>query len=173
MKKVFRIGKFKAVSRGGKYFELLKNGTIVGEIKADTEQVNLKENIFTSLELGQIKHLMWECKQNNKVMQPTEKYRYCNHHHELTVDHEIVDFGDGEFVANKVAIPLLKALNELGLRTRSHHITEAGNGWFTILLHDNVAFKVQEVNESSSTRNKYNGRKEILIAFGEAALMIK
>ena len=32
-----------------------------------------------------------------------KKYKFCNHHHELTKDYEIVDFGDGEFVANKEA----------------------------------------------------------------------
>lgn len=102
----------------------------------------------------------------------TDKYAYCNHHHELDDDHELVDFGDGEFVANKAAKPLLKALNDLGLRTRSHHI-ENGDGWFTILLNDNVAFKVQEINEVHSTRDKYNGQKEILIAFGKSTLLCK
>lgn len=46
----------------------------------------------------------------------TNKYKFCNHYHELTKEHEIVNFGDGEFVANKKATPLLKALNELGLK---------------------------------------------------------
>ncbi|WP_315823026.1 hypothetical protein [Paraflavitalea speifideaquila] len=36
---------------------------------------------------------------------PTDAYKFCNHHHELTPDYEIVNFGDGDFVANKAAIP--------------------------------------------------------------------
>ena len=95
----------------------------------------------------------------------TDKYKYCNHHHELTVQHEIVDFGDGEFVANKKAIPLLKALNELGLRTRSHHIADDSQyGWFTILL-DNVEIAIVDVYEADADRTKYNGKKELRLTF--------
>jgi hypothetical protein len=93
-----------------------------------------------------------------------DKYKYCNHHHELTDEHEIVDFGDGEFVANKKAIPLLKALNDLGLRTRTHHVDENG-GFFSILLDKGVEVSVREVNERDATRTKYNGIQEVLISF--------
>jgi len=92
----------------------------------------------------------------------TEKYRYCNHHHEIGDRHELVDFGDGEFVANKEAIPLLKALNEIGLRTRSHHIDDKEHAWVCILL-DNVEIEVKEVFERDADRTKYNGKKELLI----------
>lgn len=96
-------------------------------------------------------------------MLPTDKYKYCNHHHELTEEHEIVDFGDGEFVANKKATPLLKALNELGLRTRTHHITENDSWFFSILLDDTINIEIRTVNEKDSTRTKYNGMTELLI----------
>lgn len=93
----------------------------------------------------------------------TDKYKYCNHHHELTDEHELVDFGDGEFVANKAAIPLLKALNEAGLKTRTHHFThEDGHGFISILL-DNVRIEVKTVNEIDADRTKYNGKKELLL----------
>jgi hypothetical protein len=93
----------------------------------------------------------------------TNKYKFCNHHHELTDHHEMVDFGDGEFVANKKAIPLLKALNELGLRTRSHHVDENG-GFVAILLENNVTAEIRKsVYERDSTRTKYNGKSELLI----------
>jgi len=92
----------------------------------------------------------------------TEKYRYCNHHHEICDKHKMVDFGDGEFVANNEAIPLLKALNEIGLRTRSHHIDDGKYAWVCILL-DNVDVEIKEVNELQATRTKYNGKKELLI----------
>ena len=30
---------------------------------------------------------------------PTNKYKFCNHHHEIGEDHEIVNFGSGGFVS--------------------------------------------------------------------------
>lgn len=95
-------------------------------------------------------------------MKPTDKYKYCNHHHELTDEHEVVDFGDGEFVANKKAILLLKALSELGLRTRTHHIGE-DTCFVSILLGEKVEIEVKTVNEIDADRDKYNGQKELLI----------
>lgn len=92
----------------------------------------------------------------------TDKYIFCNHHHEVGTRHEIVDFGDGEFVANVEAIPLLKALADAGLRTRTHHIEKSGPSFIGILL-DNVEIEVWTVNERSADRSKYNGRKELLI----------
>ena len=95
----------------------------------------------------------------------TDKYKYCNHHHELDDSYEIVDFGDGEFVANKKAIPLLKALNAAGLRTRTHHYGNEDYGFVSILLTDNVDIEIKTVNEKDATRTKYNGMKELLIRF--------
>jgi hypothetical protein len=92
---------------------------------------------------------------------PTEKYRHFNHHHEMTDGHAMVDFGDGEFIANKVAIPLLKALNEAGLKTRTHHMDSTG-GFVSILL-DNASVVIRRVHEVHSDRTKYNGKEEILI----------
>lgn len=94
-------------------------------------------------------------------MKPTTKYKHCNHHHELTEDHSLVDFGDGEFVANNKAIPLLKALAEVGLRTRTHHF-DGEHGFVSILL-DNVDIEVKTVNEVDADRTKYNGKTELLI----------
>jgi hypothetical protein len=95
-------------------------------------------------------------------MNPAKKYLHCNHHNELTEDHEIVDFGSGEFVANKKAIPLLKALNDAGLITRSHHHDTDGEGFVTILL-DNVCIEVRQVNESDATRTQFDGKYELII----------
>lgn len=88
-------------------------------------------------------------------------YKYCNHHHEMTDQHELVDFGDGEFVANKVAVPLLRELNKLGLRTRTHHVDESG-GFIGILI-DNATIEVKKVNEIHADRTKYDGKYELLI----------
>lgn len=95
-------------------------------------------------------------------MKPTDKYLHCNHHHELNKEYELVNFGSGEFVANKEAIPLLKALNEAGLKTRSHHLAKEDHGFICILL-DNVTIEVRKVNEKDATRTEYNGKYELLI----------
>lgn len=95
-------------------------------------------------------------------MNPSDQYKHCNHHHELTDDYEVVDFGDGEFVANKMAIPLLKSLADLGIRTRTHHVDNNG-GFLSIILEEDVWVEFQIVNERDSTRTKYNGLPEILI----------
>lgn len=94
-------------------------------------------------------------------MEACNKYRHCNHHHELTDAHEIVDFGTGKFVANKELIPLLKALNDIGLNTRTHHFSD-NNGFVSILL-DNATIEVRKVHERDSTRTKFNGKYELLI----------
>lgn len=95
-------------------------------------------------------------------MKATDKYKFCNHHHELTENHSIVNFGDGDFVANNEAIPLLKALNESGLKTRTHHFDGGKYSFISILL-DNIDIEVVTVNEIHADRVKYNGKKEILI----------
>jgi len=95
-----------------------------------------------------------------KNLKSTDKYKHFNHYHELTDGHQMVDFGDGEFVANKAAIPLLKALNELGLRTRTHHVGDEG-GFFSILFDPHMTFSMQHVNETD--RRKYDGMTELLI----------
>ena len=95
-------------------------------------------------------------------MKETKEFKFCNHHHKLGNTHKLVDFGDGEFVANNEAIPLLKALNEIGLKTRTHHIDDRQNAFISILL-DNVSLEIKTVNERDADRTKYNGKKELLI----------
>lgn len=102
----------------------------------------------------------------NKLTEPkpSNEYKSCNHHHELTNEHSIVNFGGVEFVANKMAIPLLKALNELGLRTRTHHADENG-GFVSILIENGIRAEIKEVNELDADRIKYNGKTELLISW--------
>jgi hypothetical protein len=95
-------------------------------------------------------------------MKETDKYKFCNHHHELDDEHKIVDFGTGKFVANTKAVPLLKALNELGLETRTHHIGNEQYAFISIIL-DNVDIEIKTVYENDAERTKYNGKKELLI----------
>ena len=100
---------------------------------------------------------------------PTDKHKWCNHHHELTDEYEIVDFGDGKFVANKAAIPLLKALNEAGIKTRTHHYDGGNEGFISILL-DNVTLEVKQVFEAAADRTKFNGKTEVLICWDKSKL---
>jgi len=95
-------------------------------------------------------------------MKPTQSYKHFNHYHEITENHEIVNFGEGEFIANKIALPVLKALNELGLKTRTHNIDSEG-GFLSIILSDNIKFEVRIVKETD--RVIYNGQTELLISF--------
>lgn len=97
-------------------------------------------------------------------VQLVDNYKHCNHHHEPTPDHEIVDFGDGPFVANKAAIPLLRALNEAGIRTRTHHWDGKGCGFIGVLM-DNVTIEVRLVNEAQADRTRYDGKMELLIGW--------
>lgn len=96
----------------------------------------------------------------------TEKYKHFNHHHEITENDELVNIGGEEFIANKKAIPLLKALNDLGLKTRTHHIDNNG-GFFSIILDwdKDVRVELRNIHERDSSRTIYNGKKEVLIAW--------
>lgn len=96
-------------------------------------------------------------------MIPTDKYLHCNHHHELTKDHAIIDLDEEKIVANKDAIRLLLALHEVGIKTRTHHYTKKDRRGFVGIILDNVSFEVRKVFESHSTRKKFNGKFELLI----------
>ena len=91
----------------------------------------------------------------------TKKYEFCNHHHKIPNEQRIVDFGSGKFVADKVAIPLLKALNEIGLKTRTHHIDK--NRGFVGIIIDNADISISKVFEGHAARTKYNNKYELLI----------
>ena len=95
----------------------------------------------------------------------SDKYKYCNHHHEIDETYEVVNFGDDEFVANKDAVPLLKALNEAGLKTRTHHYAKGDDHAFVSILLDNVNIEVRSVSERNADRTKYNGKHELLISW--------
>jgi hypothetical protein len=88
----------------------------------------------------------------------------CNHHHPLTDEHEWVDFGHGPFVANKLAVPLLRALHDIGLRTRTHHVAR-DSAFLSILIDDHVTVEVRVVNERDATRTQYNGKAELLLSW--------
>jgi len=94
----------------------------------------------------------------------TDKYKFCNHYHELTEEQELIDLGTGEFVADKKLIPLLKALNDLGMITRTHNYDVRGS-FVSIILSDNIRFEIRKVEERDSSRDEFNGETELLINF--------
>ena len=101
-----------------------------------------------------------------KARTAPSKHRHCNHHHELTPEQKVVDFGTGKFVADKARIPLLKALNECGLKTRTHcYGHKTGHSFVAILLDDDVQIEVRKVNENVSGRRFPEGAKELLISW--------
>lgn len=121
------------------------------------------KQLFKAIELKFSIERLTSTTENKEVeVRPSNEFMHCNHFHEISDHHEIVNFGDGDFVANKEAIPLLKSLAEVGLRTRTHHIDKNTNNFVSIIL-DNATAEIQTINEAGSTRTKYNGKKEILI----------
>ena len=89
-----------------------------------------------------------------------------NHHHKITKDQKMVDFGTGKFIADKKRIALLKALNECGLITRTHcYGHETGCSFVSILFENDIRIEVRKVHESDSSRTKFNGKTEMLISW--------
>jgi hypothetical protein len=86
----------------------------------------------------------------------TDKYKFCNHHHELTEDQEIINLGTGDFVADKKMIPLLKELNKAGLITRSHCGGHGTGKSFVVIKTDNI-FHLEIRN--------YHDMKEVVISW--------
>ena len=96
----------------------------------------------------------------------TEKYKKCNHHHEIEDFQEIVNFGSGFFVADKKRKKLLEALNECGLITRTHcYGHETGYSFVSILMDNDLKIEVKDVSEYYSTRKFDKNKKEILISW--------
>lgn len=85
----------------------------------------------------------------------TIEFKHCNHHHELTSDQELVDLGTGEFVADKERIPLLKALNECGLETRTHCYGHKTGVSFVAIKLKNVDIEIR----------RSHGYKELLLTW--------
>ncbi|MEK4025435.1 hypothetical protein [Sporosarcina sp. FSL W7-1283] len=145
-----------------KLIKWIKEEIIGCSARREQERENAMRELLAKIERGYFDNSK-EVKNKSEAKRiSTEKYKHFNHYHELTKDHQIVDFGDGEFIANNDAIPLLKALSEIGLRTRTHHINHSdGHGFFSILVDPHVRFEIRQVNEAD--RDKYDGMTELLI----------
>ena len=93
----------------------------------------------------------------------------CNHHHPMNGGQEIVDFGTGPFVADKPLLPLLKAMNDLGLVTRTHDYTRHPNGTATafvgVILDKRVRLEIKHVTEPDADREIFRGQQEVLMSW--------
>ena len=90
---------------------------------------------------------------DNSKPEPTDKYKHMNHYHELTERQEIVDLGTGPFVADKAMLPLLRALNEIGICTRSHNYDEkTGQHFVAICLDKGTSVSITDGHENYSNR---------------------
>lgn len=98
------------------------------------------------------------------MSEPTGKYKHFNHHHEITDDQEFIEIGGQEIIADKKMIPLLKALNDLGLETRSHDYSDK-ECWVTIVLDNRTQVDIRKIQEGNATRTRFNGKTEILLAW--------
>ncbi|MCK5236914.1 MAG: hypothetical protein KAR06_08010 [Deltaproteobacteria bacterium] len=99
---------------------------------------------------------------------PTDKYKHMNHHHKLTPEQEIVDLGTGPFVADKPMLPLLRALNAIGLRTRSHNYNdETGEHFICLCLDKGLTVEIKNGVERKSTREDMC-TNQIVIGWKEA-----
>lgn len=91
--------------------------------------------------------------------------KHQNHHHEVTKNQTVIDMGSGEFVADNERIPLLKALNDCGLITRTHcYGHETGESFVGILADNIVRVEFRDTPEEVSGR-KFGSEKELLIVW--------
>lgn len=96
---------------------------------------------------------------------PTDKYKHFNHHHEINDDEEFIEINGEKFIADKPMIPLLFALNTMGLKTRTHsYDAEDGSAWIGIIM-DTASIEVRKVFERDSTRFEYDGKQELIISW--------
>lgn len=96
---------------------------------------------------------------------PTDRWKHFNHHHEIDLEtQERVGINGQNFIADKQMIPLLVALNNLGLETRTHDYTD-GNGFVSIILSENIEVSIRTIYERDSSRGCFDGEKELLISW--------
>lgn len=96
----------------------------------------------------------------------SKKFKQYNHHHKLTKDHKLVNFSNSKFVADKKRIPLLKALNQCGLVTRTHcYGHETGYSFVGIMFENDMSIEIKNIFERDSLRTKFNGKTELLISW--------
>jgi hypothetical protein len=90
----------------------------------------------------------------------------CNHHHVISDDQEMVDLGRGAFVADKEMLPLLRALNDAGIATRTHCCGHgSGHSFLGIIIADGMHVDIRKVHETDAARDTFRGETELLISW--------
>ncbi len=94
----------------------------------------------------------------------SKEFKKYNHHHQITKDQKLVNFSNNKFVADKKRIPLLKALNECGLVTRTHcYGHKTGYSFIGIMFENDMRIEIRKIFEKDAKRTKFNGKTELLI----------
>lgn len=88
----------------------------------------------------------------------------CNHHHTIEANQSVVDFGTGKFIADNGMIPLLKALNEAGLITRTHH-GGPNHSFVAILMRNNLRIEFRPAYENACDRGFDGSETELLLSW--------
>jgi len=104
------------------------------------------------------------------MINQTKKYRRFNHHHEIRPDQAFIKIDGQQFIADKKMIPLLRALNAAGLKTRSHC---AGHkdiySFLCLILDPETSIEIRPVSEIKSTRRFPAGTQELCIQWKRSA----
>lgn len=98
------------------------------------------------------------------MSEPTDKYKHFNHHHEITDDQEFIEIGGQKIIADKKMVSLLKALNDLGLETRTHNYNKE-ECWVSIVFDNRTQVNIRKIQESNATRTRFNGKTEVLLSW--------
>ena len=102
----------------------------------------------------------------NMEREISDEHKKFNHHHKITDEQEIVDFGTGKFIADKKRIALLKALNDCGLVTRTHcYGHETGHSFVSILLDEDISIEVKTICDRYTDKRIKKGTHELLITW--------
>ena len=89
-----------------------------------------------------------------------------NHWHEVKSNQSKVNFSNCAFIADNERIPLLKALNESGLITRTHcYGHETGYSFLSILMRNDLRVEIRPAQENVADRGFDGKEQEILISW--------
>ncbi len=99
-----------------------------------------------------------------KDPKPTYKFRHLNHYHQLTREQRLIKIGGRKLVADRKMVPLLKALNDAGFRTRSHcYGHETGRAFLSFLFDDSIQVSIHPVREYPRKGKYKPGTMELML----------
>jgi hypothetical protein len=93
-------------------------------------------------------------------------YADFNHHHELQEDQKIIIIDGKQFIADIPLIPLIKELNKVGIKTRTHCCGHGNDGAFIgIILDENTHLNISPVYEKDTNRTDFDGKRQLIISW--------